>query len=148
MSTDGYEELIVSLSVMKAFPDRLKQRIAAVFDEVSEPENLGQDAYLIHMGDPSSNDGFILAKGSVTIRKRVVSPFKADAPALLGQMRPLKSNTESAADVKAVEDIEILRFDWDRFYALLKERLAPSEFAIFSRVLQDYSWEHVPGDGI
>ena len=148
MSTDGHRELIAKLSIMKAFPDQLRQRIAAVFDEVSEPESLERDAYLIHIGDQSCNDGFILVKGSVIIRKRISPPFKAEGPVLLGEMKQFNPNSERTADVTALEDIEVLRFDWDRFYDLLKERLAPSEFAIFSRVLQDYSWLHFLGDDI
>ncbi len=148
MSTDDHRELIANLSILKAFPDQLKQRIAAVFDTVSESECLEQDAYLIHMGDQSSDDGFILVKGSVMIRKRVTPPFKAEGPALLGEMKQFNPNSERTADVTALEKIEVLRFDWDRFYALLKERLAPSEYAIFGRALQDYSWLHFLGDDI
>ncbi len=148
MSTEDHRELIANLSVMKAFPDQLRQRIAAVFDEVSESERLERDAYLIHLGDQSCNDGFILVKGSVAIRKRVTPPFKAEGPALLGEMKQSEPNSERTADVTALEDIEFLRFDWDRFDALLKERLAPSEFAIFGRALQDYSWLHFLGDDI
>ena len=148
MPTDDHRELIANLSVMNAFPDQLRQRIAAVFEEVSESESLERDAYLIHMGDRSCDDGFILLKGSVAIRRRVSPPFKAEGPVLLGEMKQSNPNAERTADVTALEDIEVLRFDWDRFYALLKERLAPSEFAIFSRALQDYSWRHFLGDDI
>ena len=130
------------------FPEPLSQRIAAVFDEVSESECLERDAYLIHIGDQSCNDGFILVKGSVSVRKRITPPFKAEGPVLLGEMKQFNPKSERTADVTALEEIEVLRFDWDRFYALLKERLAPSEFAIFSRALQDYSWLHFLGDDI
>ena len=146
MSTDGHREMISNLIIMDAFPDPLKRRIAPVFEEVSESECLEKDTYLMRIGDRSPNDGFILVKGSIRVMKRVIPPFKAEAPALLGEMRQTKLNGERSADVCALEDIEVLHFDWERFYALLKERIALSEFAIFSRALQDYSWLHLQPD--
>ena len=148
MSIDECQELIASLIVFNAFPDPLKKRIAPVFEEVSESKTLQEGSYLFHLGDKSVNDGFILLRGSIRIMKRVIPPFKAEAPALLGEMRQTKLSSERSADVFALEDIEFLHFEWDRFDNLLKERIARSEYAIFSLALQDYSWLHLQPDEV
>ncbi len=148
MSTDTNQELITKLIVMKAFPDPFRKRIAPVFEEVSETKTLQEGSYLFHLGDKSVNDGFIVLSGTIRIMKRVIPPYKAEAPALLGEMRQSKMESERSADVYALEEIEFLHFDWDRFHNLLKERLARSEYAIFSRALSDYSWLHLQPDEV
>lgn len=148
MPIDECQEMIESLIVFSAFPDPLKKRIAPVFEEVSETNHLEKGSYLFHLGDKAANDGFIVLKGSIRIMKRVIPPYKAEAPALLGEMRQAKQQSERSADVYALEDIEFLHFDWDRFHNLLKERIARSEYAIFSLALQDYSWLHLQPDEV
>lgn len=146
MSSDNHQEVIAGLPLFKAFPDTLKQRIAAVFVEVSEHKHMAGESELLRAQGQSSNDGYILLQGSVSIARRVSAPSEAGAPALLGGMKEFDPHNERTADVTAVGDVEILRFDWDRFYARLKEQLAPSEFAIFGRALQNYSWLNFLGD--
>ena len=148
MSTDSHREIIANLPLFKAFPDQLTQRIAAVFEEVSEFKKVGPGTRLFGVDDQESNDGYILLEGSVSIVKRVSPPFKAEAPVLLGEMKLFNPDNERSADVTATEALEVLHFDWDSFYDLRKERLAKSEYAIFGRALQDYSWLHFLGDDI
>ena len=140
MSTDSHRELIASLPLFNAFPDPLTQRIAAVFEEVSEFQQVARDTQLIGAEQQAPTDGYILLQGSVKIAKRIAPSFTATAPVLLGEVMPSDEDDHETADVTALEDLEVLHFDWGRFNDLLKERLAPSEFAIFGRVLQDYSW--------
>ena len=140
MSTDNHREIIASLPLFKALPEPLTQRIAAVFEEVSEFEKVARDTQLIGVEQQAPTDGYILIQGSVSIAKRIAPAFTATAPVLLGEMMPSDEEDHKTADVTALEDLEVLHFDWDHFNDLLKQRLAPSEFAIFGRVLQDYSW--------
>ncbi len=146
MSTDSHQETIAALPLFKSFPGPLKERIAAVFVEVSEQESMAGGSKLLSAKGQLPGEGYILVKGAVTVGRRLSAPSEAKPPALLGGMSEFDPHNERTADVTAVGDIELLRFHWDRFNDLLKERLAPSEFAIFSRALQNYSWLNFLGD--
>ncbi len=141
----GHEDRIKDLSVLLELPDHLRDRVAATLLRVSTFSNLDPETTLYEEGDRSSNDGYVLLNGEVTVRKSDGFATTVQAPALLGEMQQfhLEDDWRRIATVIAGENVSVLYFDWSAFYdALVEGDLTADEVAFVRDVLRSQAWMH------
>ncbi len=140
----NFDDQIAQLSMMLEFSQRLQERIVAILRRISTYIHVEIGEPLFVEGDDATNDGCVLVRGAVHITKSDGFKTTVEAPALLGDMKQFHFEAEGGriADVRAVGDVSVLRFDWDAFYAALAENTTPDEMRLVKDTVQSHAWMH------
>ena len=145
MCAASHEETISDLPFIQAFPDALRNSIVTMIQDVSEPQDIKQGTILLKKGDTTSNDGYILLEGTVEVLREDIPITTVHPPALLGEVKQFNPVHERIADVTALQDLKVLRFNWDDFNAAAVKCLGESDLALFLNALSEYAWQHIVG---
>ena len=145
MCAASHEETISDLPFIQAFPDALRNSIVTMIQDVSEPQDVKQGTVLLKKGDTSSNHGYILLEGTVEVLREDIPITTVHPPALLGEVKQFNPVHERIADVTALQDLKVLRFNWDDFNAAAVKTLNESDLALFLNALSEYAWQHIVG---
>ena len=143
MTIEEQKRLIQGLPFMSALPADAQQHVITAFIDTSELTRIEEGNELFREGDQTSNDGYVLLSGSIIVQKSYTNDAKAAAPALVGEVKQFNPKSERTATVRALEDLETLRFNWDAFYGALENCLHPQEIKMLRKALLDYAWQHI-----
>lgn len=143
MDTYDSNALLGSLPFMLEMPESLRQQVNRILLDVAEVAQIEEGSVLFDEGDTENSDGYVLLSGSVEVSKSYASGSQAFAPALLGEVKQFNPRAERTASVRALEDLEVLRFTWDRFNEEARARLDEDEREVLRKALLDYAWLHL-----
>lgn len=144
IESDRVEEVIGQVSFALEFPASLRERVAQAFCAVGEIEERPEGTCLFREGETGLNHGYVLLRGLVFVETESGFAAHIPAPALLGEMKQFEFDARSdrMANVYIADDAQLLRFDWDRFYAALDENVSEEERELFDDALEQYAWMH------
>lgn len=144
MSWYEVDGVLAELPFMLDFSEGLQFRVIGAIKQVSTLDNLAMGAQLFTEGEDGSDNGFVVLKGAVTVERSNGFSAMVRAPVLLGEMKQFHFNLsdERAATVSAAEQLEVLRFDWGRFYTVLNDRTSDEERKVIREALESYAWMH------
>ncbi len=145
MCAASHDEIISDLPFIRAFPDALRHRIVTMIQDISESQDIAKGTVLLVKGDTTSDHGFILLEGTVEVLREDIPTTTVHPPALLGEVKQFNPAHERIADVTALGDLKVLRFNWKDFNAAAVDRLSESELALFLNALSEYAWQHIVG---
>ncbi len=145
MCAASHDEVIYELPFIQAFPTALRRRIVTLLEDISKAENIKEGSVLFTKGDSTSNHAFILLEGTVEVLREDVPTTTVHPPALLGEVKQFNPAHERIADVTALRDLKVLRFNWEDFNTAAVERLGEGDLALFLNALSEYAWQHIVG---
>lgn len=144
MSRDWVLEAVAGLSPMLELDDQVRPTVVTTLREASTLKDVEAGRWLFREGEAESDDGYVLLTGSVQVETSNGFSTQVFAPELLGEMKQfhIAGTSRRTADVRAVEPLEVLHFQWGRLYALLDARLSKEAMAAFSDAIRRYAWMH------
>jgi len=143
MSADERRTQLMALPFLNALPKSLATRYVDHLEDAGVHTQLDDGVELFSEGDHSPNYGYVLLKGSVSVKKSYADDAQASAPALLGEIKQFNPNSERTATVCASGSLEVLRFRWVELTATLEAALSEAECELLRKALLDYAWDHV-----
>jgi CRP-like cAMP-binding protein len=146
MWPDEQARLIRELPFMLDLSESVQERVQRAIMEVSESLDIPSGRVLFREGDTAPNDGYVLLRGSVRVEKSASPETTAYAPALLGELQQFHPEHRRGATVTALEELDVLRFDWPRLDAALASRLDNAEQGQVREALRRYGWLHFLGE--
>lgn len=141
------EQSITQLARLPFFldlSDDTVQRVLRAFNQAGQAEAVPDGTVLLQEGEKSSDTGFILLDGEVSVSASCGFSKEVHGPVLLGEMKQFDfERTEMRlATVVANAGVRVIRFSWMQFYEALSDRLSPEELKEFSQALENYAWLH------
>jgi len=142
MNSTEIANTIQTTKFMQAFPEDLRGKVSHALQEISKLRSVPMGETWIQEGDKTDARGFVLVKGSVSIRKGGDQPHMEEAPELLGEIMQFNPVHARAATVVATDDCVVMRFDWDDFWTKLDETLTEDELKTVKSAVESFAWEH------
>ena len=143
MSADERRTQLMALPFLNDLPKGLGRRYIAHLEDAGEHTQLDDGVELFSEGDHNPDYGYVLLKGSITVKKSYADDSQASAPALLGEIKQFNPNSERTATVRASGTLEVLRFRWEDLNSKLEAALSEAERELLRKALLDYAWGHV-----
>ena len=110
--------------------------------ESGTPEEIKAGGTVISVLDQDTDIGYLLLSGDYKVQKEGEMELEKSAPELLGEMAGLNPSRRRTANIRAVSDISMIKFSWDKLNAKLQERLSESDYTKLKDSLKQYAWEH------
>ncbi|MDZ4859864.1 MAG: cyclic nucleotide-binding domain-containing protein [Candidatus Hydrogenedentes bacterium] len=142
MGPDDIREAILNVPWVADFEPAIRETIVTAIKEVAEVRRLRKGHRMTREGSTGRNRGFILLTGSVRIHKSDMPDSKSKAPELLGEVMQFNPKKMRTATVMAHEDVLVLRFMWDEFWAALDRYLSEEDRVKVHESLEQRAWEH------
>ncbi len=142
MGPDDIREAILNVPWVATFEPAVRETLVTAIKEVSEVRRLRKGHRMTREGSKGRNRGFILLTGAVRIQKSDMPDTKSRAPELLGEVMQFNPKKMRTATVWAHEDVLVLRFMWDDFWAALDRYLSEEDRALVRESLEQRAWEH------
>ncbi len=124
-------DAIIDLALFRGIPDRLKLRACLVLQWIVRPEDRADGEQLFAQGDLCGGTGYALVKGAVRLLQRNYPARTLTAPDVLGVMSRFDPDLQWSATASATGVVELLKFSWQEYLALLQRHLSPQEFDQF-----------------
>lgn len=142
MDTNEQRKLIVTLGFISGLDEDLRHKAADAFIHISEHTRLEAGTVLFTQGEEGSDTGYILLSGDVEVSKTTGTTLRCQVPELLGEMKQFNPVAVRTATVETKSEAEVLRFQWPRFEADIRERLDRDQRKLLKESLQNYAWRH------
>lgn len=135
---------IENLSLMLDLDPGIQQAFTTALKDVGRIAGVNKDDLLFSEGETSADEGYVVLKGSLAVESSSGFSNTLYAPVLVGEMKQFAFGDEDArtANVSALADLEVLRFDWNAFYESLGAQLGETKLAEFRDALRRYAWMH------
>jgi len=135
---------IEGLSLMLDLDVGVQQGLIAALKDVGRIAGMNKGDQLFSEGENSADEGYVVLRGSLTIESSAGFSNTLFAPILVGEMKQFAFGDEETrvANVTAAADLEVLRFDWNAFYASLATQLSETQLEEFRCALRRYAWMH------
>lgn len=145
MEEDQRRSQILKLEFLGSLTPNLVDYVVDTFLEISEYGRFSKHAVLFTEGDQGSDAGYLLLGGEISVTKSSAPEIRCQAPELLGEMKQFNPNQERTATVEAVDELEVLRFNWYDFSAAMEQGLNESDRAAVTSALESCAWQHFTG---
>lgn len=142
MDSEEATKTICSTKFMQTIPGGFREKVSDVLLEISKLRRVPLGETWIQEGDKADARGFILLKGSVSIRKGGEQAHSEEAPELLGEIMQFNPAHSRTATVVATDECVVMRFDWDDLWAKLGEKLTEDEVSKVKTAVESFAWEH------
>lgn len=141
--TDSREQ-VGQLSVMLELPQHLRIQVESAFLTVASHRSVAAGDILFTQDDANPDEGCVLLSGGVEVISRGGFSTIVEAPALLGEMRQfhIDQMPGRTANVRALDNLSVLRFDWASFYEALARLASKDDVQVVRAALQRQAWLH------
>lgn len=136
------DDTIIKLSLFAGLPERIRLRASLVLQSVVERRTLSDGQVLFEQDDFCSATGYIVLRGAVRVVKTNFPPRIVSAPGILGVMLRFDPNLQWSAGATAQGEVELFRFNWQDYLAILKRRLSEPEMAQFAAAIDSNAPSH------
>jgi CRP-like cAMP-binding protein len=133
------------LALAKLLPREMRERVMMAFLATGEAKRCQPGATLFKEGDASSDMGYVLLRGTVSIEKQGNTPVCCEAPEILGEMQQFNPLHERTASVRAGADVTVFAFSWHEFFAAAETILSREETERLREELGGLAWRHFVG---
>ncbi|HRI87813.1 MAG TPA: cyclic nucleotide-binding domain-containing protein [Candidatus Hydrogenedentes bacterium] len=142
MGPDETREAILNVPWVASFEPDVRETLVTILKEVSEVRRLRKGHRMTREGSKGRNRGFILLTGSVRIQKSDMPDTKSKAPELLGEVMQFDPKKMRTATVWANEDLLVLRFMWEEFWAAVDRYFSEEDRILVRESMERRAWEH------
>jgi len=142
MNEDAIRREISGMPAMAPLSGALKAKIADIFVNNGVLQKCAANTLLFRAGDATDDQGYILLEGEIDVTKEGNPPVTAYAPDLIGEMAQLNPTRQRTATVKALTDLQVLRFSWPSITKAVQSTLSADEAKSFTDALQQHAWRH------
>ena len=142
MESDEVIRILHDMPFMQSLPEPLRGKVVHILQGVSVLRTIPLGDTWIREGDKTKSVGYILLKGSVTIRRTSGEQHSEDAPELIGEIIQYNPAHIRAATVLATSACVVMRFDWDDFWTVCGETLSDSDLQSVRSAVESFAWEH------
>lgn len=142
MDADELCGILNGMAFMQTLSEPLRGKVARILQEVSVLRTVPFGETWIREGDRTKSVGYILLKGSVSIRKTSGELHSEDAPELIGEIIQYNPSHSRAATVVATAECVVMRFEWDDFWSKCGNALPPDEVQHVKSAVESFAWEH------
>jgi CRP-like cAMP-binding protein len=118
-----------------------------IFLWIGYDERIPDGTVVYQEGDDKDSTGAVLIAGTVSVsRDGQESAIDVAAPELFGEMHQLTDTAQRTATVTAKGDVEILRFEWHEFIALVASMFTPDEQILIRGAIEGLSQSRKPAE--
>ena len=143
MKPEDYRAAVTNLAFMKELPGELREKVAAVFDEVGVLRAAPKGMAWLRQGEHTPDKGYLLLQGTAAIRKMEHPEFSCEAPELLGEIMQFDPRHLRSATVSAATDCVLLRFMWPSFWEACEDHLTQDECSTVKTAIESCAWSHI-----
>ena len=136
---------ILRISLFHGLPKLLGMHAVNVLSRICDVRTLRPGYILFTEGDAVSDDGYILLRGEIAVRKAGSPEIQVAAPELLGEMKQFSPVGQRTATVEARAEIEVLDFKWSDFHRDVAEHLDEGQQKKLAEAIESYAWQHFAG---
>ncbi|NIA15045.1 MAG: cyclic nucleotide-binding domain-containing protein [Nitrospiraceae bacterium] len=129
------EESLLDLPMLRNLSDRLRLRVCLILLWIAKREQLAEGAILFEQNGMCGATGFVLLRGKVELSVSGEWAHTLSAPNMLGVMPDFDPELQWTATATAKGSVEILKFTWLEYNAILNQRLTSAERAQFEEAL-------------
>ncbi len=145
MNQDDIKYAVETLNFTKSLPYALQEKFVKIIAKCSTAETLREMSPLFTEGDTEGDEGYILLEGEVAVRSSQKAEFSIFGPELIGETKQFNPNNIRTATLEAMEEVKVLKFEWDDFWTYARGMLSEEEVARMKEGLSNYAWEHFSG---
>lgn len=135
-------EALMDISLFRTLPDQLKLRVSVILQWLTQRLVLTDGQTLFKEEDMCGATGYLIAQGMIELTRRNQGSVEVPAPNILGVVVEFDPNRQWTATAVAKGDVELLKFTWLQYKAMLEERLSPPELQQFNEAVQASAKEH------
>lgn len=128
-------ETILDLALFDGLPDRLKVRVGLTMQWLVQRQALADGERLFAQGDLCGATGYVIVHGAVRLVTTNFPPRVVEAPDIVGVMPAFEPGAQWSATATAQSDVDLLRFSWQEYMAMLERRLSQDELDRFVRAV-------------
>lgn len=140
---DDIENHLAGLSLMLDLPSGARHGVLGILRDLGTRASIPAGETLFTEGDTAGDTGYVLLSGSVHVHKSYSPDSTAIAPAILGEVKQFLPDSARTATVRAVEELDVLEFDWNRFNTELERKLDTHDLDVVRQALLGYAWTHL-----
>lgn len=133
---------LLNLALFRGLPDELRLRVCLLLQWVTHPIAFRDGETLFEQGAMCGGEGYLLARGSVDLRKAGQFVETRSAPDLLGAMPEFDPDLRWTASATARGAVETLRFAWLELNALFVQRSTRKEQELFAQAIRANAASH------
>jgi len=141
MEQTQHLETLAKLSLMGDLPEETVQNICALIDDISESSTVAEGDQLLQEGYLGFATGYVLLDGQVRVERDGKEPVDLTGPELLGEMSQFIHDDTRTATVRALSEVNVLKFSWDELYESAKERLSETENTALLNAIEQVVWQ-------
>lgn len=135
-------ETLIDLALLRGLSDQLKLRACLLLQWIAQPVSLTDGETLFEQDGLCGATGFLLTRGEIEI-KGADRPLQAIcAPNILGVMPQFDPDLRWTAKAIAKGDVEVLRFSWSAYTAMLQQRLSQEDQRLFNDTIRANTHGH------
>lgn len=140
---DDLEFRLAGLSLLLDLPSTARHEVLSMLLEIGKREIVSEGETIFSEGDTAGDTGYVLLSGSVKVEKSYSESTICFAPALIGEAKQFVPGSARTATVRALDDLDVLRFDWNRFHGESERRLDEHDLNVLGKALLGYAWTHL-----
>jgi len=135
-------ETLMDLALFRGLTDKLKLRVCLLLQWIAEPRSLKDGAVLFKQKEMCGAMGYLLTAGRMQISVAGQASRVLTAPDMVGVMPVFDPDLQWRATAAAQGDVQLLRFSWQHYVAMLQQRLTPGEQQQFADSLKAHAASH------
>lgn len=129
-------ETLGDFPILRNLPDPLRVRVALALHWVAQRMTLADGATLFQQDGLCGASGYLLTHGSIEIRIAGQYSQTIAAPNILGVLPEFDPDQRWTASATAQGDVELLKFNWLNYTAMLQRRLSSAEQETFAKAIR------------
>jgi CRP-like cAMP-binding protein len=136
-------ETLIDLALFRSIPERLRLRVCLPLQWIVQHLTYSHGETLFEREDLCGGTGYVLLQGNIQLAKPNYPAQAVNAPDLVGVMPDFDPGLRWTVTATAQGDVEVLRFSWQEYAALLDRRLSESELSLFRNAINEGAREHL-----
>ena len=142
MHEQNVHQRIGQIPFVAELDDALAKKLTTVFEKVGKPQTIKPASVIYRMGEPYTDDAFVILDGEISVLKGDAPEVVATGPELIGEMGQFNPSRMRTATVTATTEIQALRFSWTDWKNEAQALMSTAELAKVTGALEDYAWRH------
>jgi CRP-like cAMP-binding protein len=128
-------ETLADFPILRNLPDALRVRVALALHWVAQHVTLADGSTLFQQDGLCGAAGYLLTHGRIEIRIAGQYSQTIAAPNILGVLPEFDPDQRWTATATAQGDVELLKFNWLNYTAMLQRRLSSAEQETFGKAI-------------
>ena len=134
----AWEEVATRMSLASA----ARQAWLDALMEVGTGTRAHADDMIISVLDANARIRYLLLNGEYCVQKQGDPELVKPAPELIGEMAEVNPSGRRTASIRAVSDVDMISFSWEKMHSALKKRMSDEDYTKLLESLDQYACNH------